>query len=323
MNPLIELADTYANIRGINPHSFQHTALAQFSRWVRTHTYSGSLFDIRRVDVIDWITYASTLGWDNAQRLEAQKTILDFFVWMKTQGMNPPPISAQDFRKIQVWHDRMVPNAKAIEQMFATHRDLAGVLSRFDWHRQDVLLRLLYDLTLQPDSIPELTTRHLNVKTGFLHVEHTGQTLPLDKQTVTAFHRWLTVRAAHVSTKEPALLVTRKGHPINRNTVMTVIRKLAEYADVHVDAHQIRVASLVYDTVIGERKPKGILNHEREQVQVMASRINQDQKTLILQDIITSARTTGGEELTYDQSKDTLGARTAFRLRHKEQNDEV
>lgn len=133
-----------------------------------------------------------------------------------------------------------------IAALFEAHRRQAfSGMSPFAWHRQEVILVLLYGWGLRIHELESLNLQQMDLRRDVVHVKNKGSQRPKPlaysdsiKQVV---RRYLVHRAAEAEPGVEALLVEQTwGARLSKDRIYKIVHELGERAGVTVNPHRLR-----------------------------------------------------------------------------------
>lgn len=226
----------------------------------RTHimNYKAHLTTLRKVD---GSPYAASY---QQQMLKYLRTWIN---WMVESGY----IEEVDtpWRRIRIGTTRKLPNPLDDGEIFAlfdAHRREAFQLPPFQWHRQEVILTLLFGWALRVHELEAINCANVDARLGFVRVLNKGggqKDMPYSQAMKDVIGRYLRVRGSRARPGEDALLITLDGDRLSGKHIRTLVSEMGRRANIRVHPHMLRdtAATKMVDSDVSMERIMRFLGH--------------------------------------------------------------
>jgi integrase/recombinase XerD len=164
--------------------------------------------------------------------------------WMEQERL----IQVQPYRDVPSPRTPKKPKPLEDEQitlLFEAHKRLAFVMSAFTWHRQEVILLLLFGWGLRIHELVALNVDQMDprreVVLGINKGSEVTKPLPYDDEMKASVARYMGWRAKEAAKGETALLVeATHGTRLSQQRVYSIIVELGKFAGMVINPHRLR-----------------------------------------------------------------------------------
>lgn len=253
-------------------------SLAHFSQFCRAEEDVKHHEEIERKHLLRFQAYLNRSDYAKSYRTQLLKYLKGWLRWMKRMGY----LDDTPWQDITIGSYGKTPNPisdDALERIFATHRSQAFSMSPFIWHRQEVILTLLYAWGLRISELQALNVANVDTRLDFVTARNKGgssKTLPYSKDLKAVVTRWLRVRSQNAVMGEDALIISQTGQRLSIDSIRSTITDLGNKAGVNVNPHRLRdtFGTHMLDEDMAVERLSKIMGHSNTKQTLAYSRVN-------------------------------------------------
>lgn len=198
--------------------------------------------EVVRKDVLRFQAYLQEKNYEVSYRNRLCRYVSSWFNWMVELDY----LEATPFVNIRMSSPNKTPDPLSEDELaalFNAHRQRAFRLPPFEFHREEVILTLLYGWGLRIHELEAMNVQQVDMRLNFVTARNKGggtKTLPYNESIKQVINRYLPLRGSKSVVGEDALIIGNDGHRLKHDSIRRIVVGLGDDAGIKVNPHRLR-----------------------------------------------------------------------------------
>lgn len=198
--------------------------------------------EAERKHILRFQAYLQGKGYELSYRNRLCRYVSSWFTWMIELNY----VETTPFVNIRMSSPNKKPDPLTEDELaglFSAHRQRAFRLPPFEFHREEVILTMLYGWGLRIHELEAMNVQQVDMRLDYVEARNKGggtKTLPYSDVIKQAVARYLPLRGTKSRVGEDALILGNDGGRLTHSSIRRIIVGLGEDAGVKVNPHRLR-----------------------------------------------------------------------------------